>query len=199
MSVTVASVRPHNYPLATVDRRFPNARWQMKTASVGDASAGVLTQSFLLKSGSTYSLEQIYCRSTLTTTPNGQVLVQTGEDAGDGGELQFDFAIEVTPGPTLAVMRSVTGTLPTFLFRPSTAFSADSAIIAVTFANPGAANTITIAAWGYRWENEAWKLPGGPVRPAYMQEGFLEALEAGEGSPEPRVGVIAPPYGTRLK
>lgn len=198
--------KPSLTALPVIDRRYPDAIWRAGLSVVGDLTGGVAIGTLQLSSGSAYSLEGIWFN--LGSGVSISIDVNTGEEIPTfTGAVQKEFVMSaVVAGsaspdgstrPAEDRLRGMYGVR----FRPSTIF--DVAGSRITFNVPNA-NLVTFifTGWGFRWDLEGYKLPGGLHRPGDTPVGGWEAItdkiEAGLRT-LPIPGVIASPYGSKLK
>ncbi len=198
------TVRPVLQLFPQVDRRLPSGRWISRATLTGDGATALIQVN--LAAGSSWSLEDIFPNQAVLGTADWLLNVNTGEDGGLG--LEYVESCAISRATTAAEFTSFAGNTPrragkSLIWRPGTFFRPEGSVITINAGVLAIGVLFNVDQWGWTWDNESWKLPGGPTRPGEVPQGGYEAISdtiqrAGDRILPPQ-GVVAPTYGSKLK
>ena len=165
MPVSVSSL-PVLYPLPGVDRRLPIAKWYAQANATGDATGGSLSLNITLprKGNTLYSVED-YAAEDSSGVAGYEVRIRTAEVAAEAQSLEGAIFL-ATQQPVAGINFVLRGEAKwkfELIFQPTTT---DAALFART-TNTNLASYI-FNAWGFQWDPEATKMPGGPIKPGQV-------------------------------
>ena len=150
-------------PIATNDRRLPIAYWVGTLQSTGDATGGNHTHTHLLpfKGNTLYSLEDLAVTESAVSN-DIKVELNTNEVNANGELYTWSRAFNMlTVGNRAAILTRVI--IPKIIFQPQVT---DGGVEFMT--SNSNLNVLRTHAWGYQWDPDALRLPGGPVRPGQV-------------------------------
>ncbi len=149
-------------PIGNNDRRLPVARWHGAVTVAGDATAGSAFLSIFLpaKGRSLFSAEDLWPTAVLSSEA---LRIQIRTRHRTTGGLNLEISGRMVPSAAVGgqVGYFLEGQRISFIFQPEGATDADVGV----FWTNNVGETYALAAWGYQWDQESMKMPGGPVRP----------------------------------